>query len=70
MPDKSLIKDNIKRIKTDDQVDTIDKEYIVSWLIDDEDTLWKQFDYGVDSIISNKPVQLLNILINNYKKSC
>ena len=70
MPDKILINNNIKRMKTDDQVDTIDKEFIISWLIDDEESLWQQLDFGVDSIISNKPIELLNILIRNYEKNC
>ena len=70
MPDKSLITKDIKRKKTDDHTDIDNNELVVSWLIDDEEKMWDLFDKGVDAIVSNKPIDLLNLLKENYQQRC
>lgn len=70
MPDKSLITEDIKRKKTDDHTDINNNELVISWLIDDEEEMWDLFDKGTDAIISNKPIELLNLLKENYQQRC
>jgi len=70
MPDKSLIDKDIKRKKTDDHTDTDNNELVISWLIDDEEKMWDLFDKGTDAIISNKPIELLHLLKQNYQQRC
>ena len=43
---------------------------VVSWVVDDEDDMWAQLEAGVDGIITNHPVSMLQSLIARYRKDC
>jgi hypothetical protein len=43
---------------------------VVSWVVDDEDDMWAQLEAGVDGIITNRPVSMLQSLNARYQKDC
>jgi glycerophosphoryl diester phosphodiesterase len=71
MPDRLLIKkDIIRSNNNDDTTSSSNKEVVVAWLIDDEVALWSMLDYGVDAVITNRPIELLSLLKKNYQDYC
>jgi uncharacterized ubiquitin-like protein YukD len=45
-------------------------EPVVTWVVDDEDYVWKLLNLGVTAMISNKPIELLQRLHQAYDELC
>jgi hypothetical protein len=63
MPDIKLLSNNLK-------FRTQRNKLIVGWIVDDISTLLFSISRGIESVISNKPIQLLKALNNLHVKNC
>jgi len=43
---------------------------VIAWVVDTEDMMWRALDAGADAVISNRPIELLNILRSRYHELC
>ena len=44
--------------------------HFVTWVVDEEEDMWRQLQAGVDGIITNYPTRMMTALLDKYQRSC
>lgn len=44
--------------------------HFVTWVVDEEEEMWRQLEAGVDGIITNEPARMIKALVDRYRSTC